>query len=316
MFDEGFYLYEGPRGDTMPAFPPSTYKTSKRVYLFPLYEDTPPITANSLLIRAAYSLLPSQTFLLTSTIAFIDSRSLVLTLRTSPIMGRVALPSDRCVRSNRNQIPCVVDPCLLASPPPNLQVQHHKNRFSEDEETYITTHHRSKGSSTVDSRIGYERQHDVDVFEMIRTSKNKAKRNCNPYPGMDKVSLPIKLGDLQETESSSSTDTLSTQISSNSNNTQDQSSLVLTNMISGDAQAPQSTEDTLSDISELTNVESIQRGESLVEINQVVLGNSNRHIDNSASAPSSEEESKAYEFTRHVESAECPTFVVSPCIFA
>ena len=230
-------------------------------------------------------------------------------------MGRVALPSDICVRSNRKQVPCVVDSCLLAYPLPSLPYQHHKSEFSDDEETYITTHHRSKGSSTIESRIGYERQHDVDVLEMIRASKNKTREKRRPYSNMDEVSLPINLGDPQETESSSSTDTLSTLISSDSINTQDQSSLVLQYISKGDAQASQSTEDTLSDISELTNVESIQRGESLVEINQVVLGTSNKHIDSSASAPYSEEESKAYGHVRHVESAEGPSFVVSPCSF-
>ena len=98
-------------------------------------------------------------------------------------------------------------------------------------------------------------------------------------------------------------------------NTQDQSSLVLFNISIGNAQASQTTEDTLNDISELTNVESIQRGESLVEINQVVLGTSNRHIDSSASAPYSEEESKAYEHACRVKSAEGPNFIVSPGVF-
>ena len=157
-----------------------------------------------------------------------------------------------------------------------------------------------------------ERQHEVNVFELEQLLKSKIHRNYSHYSSPDDMFPHLKLANRQESDGASSfTDTLSTQISSNSSNTQDQSSLVLQYTSTGDAQAPQSNEDTLSDISESTNVESIQRGESLVEINQVVLGNSSQHTGSSASTLFTEEESQAYEYNRRVRFAEGTVYVVS-----
>ena len=268
---------------------------------------------NVLLVFSNFASSPSPSSLAANAIITIDSQFVTLHLhprsQTLFVMGRLNLPSNggHTSRSSRNVS------CYPSEHPSSKSLaQHHKDDDPLEGEVCTTTYRPSRNSGITDPRMKRERQHEVNVFELEQLLKSKIHRNYSYYSSPDDMFPHLKLANRRESDDVSSfTDTVSTQISSNSNNTQDQSSLVLTNMISGDAQAPQSTEDTLSDISELTNVESIQRGESLVEINQVVLGSSSQHTGSSASTLFTEEESQAYENNRRVRFAEGTVYVVS-----
>ena len=267
---------------------------------------------NVLLVFSNFASSPSPSSLAANAIITIDSQFVTLHLhprsQTLFVMGRLNLPSNggHTSRSSRNVS------CYPSEHPSSKSLfQHYKDDDPSESEICTTTYRPSRNSGITDSRIKRERQHEVNVFELEQLLKSKIHRNYSHYSSPDDMFPHLKLANRQESdEASSFTDTVSTKISSNSH-TQDQSSLVQTNISTGDAQASYTTEDTMSDISELTNVESIQRGESLVEINQVVLGSSSQHTGSSASTLFTEEESQAYEYNRRVRFAEGTVYVVS-----